>query len=71
MKKGSTPCKQRAEPIKSIDTLRVFNYSMIVATRPEPTVRPPSRFVGSMIVVFSHVFSVIYYLYYSIFLFII
>ena len=43
MKKGSTPCKQRAEPIKSIDTQKVFNYSMIVATRPEPTVRPPSR----------------------------
>ena len=41
--KGSTPCKQRAEPIKSINTQTVFNYSMIVATRPEPTVRPPSR----------------------------
>ena len=43
IQKGSTPCKQRAEPIKSIDTQKVFNYSMIVATLPEPTVRPPSR----------------------------
>ena len=43
MKKGSTPCKQRAEPIKSIDTQKAFNYSMIVATLPDPTVCPPSR----------------------------
>ena len=29
--KGSTTCKQRAEPMKSINTQTVFNYSMIVA----------------------------------------
>ena len=28
------------------------DYSMIVATRPEPTVRPPSRFVGSEMLLF-------------------
>ena len=41
--KCSTPCKQRTEPIKSIDTQKVFNYSMVVATLPEPTVLPHSR----------------------------
>ena len=45
--------KQRVEPIKSIDTQKVFNYSMIVATRPEPTVLPPSR---SDLVVFRNLF---------------
>ena len=53
--KGSTPCKQRAEPIKSIDTQKVFNYSTIVATRPEPTVLPPSRYMNS-VDVFFHTF---------------
>ena len=36
-KKGS-PISRKAHKINII-----FNYSMIVATRPEPTVRPPSR----------------------------
>ena len=40
---------------------------MIVATRPEPTVRPPSRFVGSKIMVFFYIFSMDFYSYYSIF----
>ena len=48
MQKGSTPCKQRAEPIKSIDTQKLFNYSMIEATQPEPTVLPPSRYMNSI-----------------------
>ena len=43
IKKGSAPCEQRAEPIKSMNAQTIFNYSIIVATRPEPTVRPPSR----------------------------
>lgn len=38
---------------------------MIVATRPEPTVRPPSRFVGSKIMVFFCIFSINFYSYYQ------
>jgi hypothetical protein len=30
-------------PMNSFNTQTVFNYSIIVATRPDPTVRPPSR----------------------------
>ena len=44
IQKGSTPCKQRAEPIKSIDAQTVFNYLMMLATRPEDTVLSPSRY---------------------------
>ena len=40
---------------------------MIEATLPEPTVRPPSRFVGSKIMVFFYIFSMDFYSYYSIF----
>ena len=29
--------------LKSLKPLILLDYSMIVATRPEPTVRPPSR----------------------------
>ena len=29
--------------MNSFNTQTVFNYSIIVATRPDPTVRPPSR----------------------------
>ena len=43
--------------------LHFFNYSMIEATRPEPTVRPPSRFVGNKIIMFFHVFHWILYSY--------
>ncbi len=32
------------------------DYSIIVATRPEPTVRPPSRFVGNIIIMLFHTF---------------
>ena len=35
----------------------IFNYSMIVATRPEPTVLPPSRYLNS---VFQHIFYAFY-----------
>lgn len=41
---------------------------MIVATLPEPTVLPPSRFVGNIIVVFLLIFFAFYYSYYLIFL---
>lgn len=30
--------------MNSLNTQKVFNHSMIVATRPEPTVLPPSRY---------------------------
>lgn len=40
---------------------------MIEATWPEPIVRPPSRFVGSKIIVFFYIFSMDFYSYYSIF----
>lgn len=38
---------------------------MIVATRPEPTVLPPSRFVGYKILLLLGVFQALFYLYYS------
>ena len=41
-----------------------YNYSMIVATRPDPTVRPPSRFVGYIILLLLGVFQTLFYLYY-------
>lgn len=41
------------------------DYSIIVATRPEPTVRPPSRFVGYKILLLLGVFQAPFYLYYS------
>ncbi|MDO4189373.1 MAG: hypothetical protein Q4D29_10335, partial [Lachnospiraceae bacterium] len=40
-----------------ITQLSNFNYSMIVATRPEPTVRPPSRFFGTLHLLFSVIFQ--------------
>ena len=38
---------------------------MIVATLPEPTVLPPSRFAGSEIMVFFCIFSMVFYSYYQ------
>ena len=38
---------------------------MMVATRPEPTVLPPSRFVGYKILLLLGVFQALFYLYYS------
>ena len=40
------------------------DYSITVATRPEPTVRPPSRFVGYIILLLLGVFQTLFYLYY-------
>ena len=37
----------------------------MVATRPEPTVLPPSRFVGYKILLLLGVFQALFYLYYS------
>lgn len=37
---------------------------MIVATRPDPTVLPPSRFVGYIILLLLGVFQTLFYLYY-------
>ena len=50
----------------SCDNKSIFRlyYSMIVATRPEPTVRPPSRFVGYIILLLLGVFQTLFYLYY-------
>lgn len=62
-KKTQPPCNKGAESIKSINTQTVFNYSIIVATRPEPTVRPPSRFVENIIIILFHVFHWILCLY--------
>ena len=42
------------------------NYSIIVATRPEPTVRPPSRALGNKIWMFFLVFAIYYSSYYLI-----
>ena len=42
-KKGF-PISRKAHKFK-----QYYNYSMMVATRPEPTVRPPSRFEGNEI----------------------
>lgn len=39
--------------MNSFNTQTVFNYSIIVATRPDPTVRPPSRYLNT---VFLHIF---------------
>ena len=44
--------------------LNNFNYSMIEATRPEPTVLPPSRFEGLVILLFLLDFTRFYYFYY-------
>ena len=44
----------------------VFDYSMIVATRPEPTVLPPSRALGNEIWMFFLVFATYYSSYYLI-----
>ena len=40
--------------------LQYFNYSMIVATRPDPTVRPPSRTFAPEIIMFSGDFKGIF-----------
>ena len=40
-------------PIKSNFSRSIKDYSMIVATRPDPTVRPPSRYLNT---VFLHIF---------------
>ena len=45
--------------------LSIKDYSMMVATRPEPTVLPPSRFVGYKILLLLGVFQALFYLYYS------
>ena len=37
--------------------LSIKDYSMMVATRPEPTVLPPSRYLNS---VFQHIFYAFY-----------
>ena len=37
----------------SIGYILVSDYSMIVATRPDPTVRPPSRYFNPVL---SHIF---------------
>ena len=42
-----------------------YDYSIIVATRPDPTVRPPSRFVGYKILLYFRIFQALFYLYYS------
>lgn len=44
-----------------------YNYSMIVATRPEPTVRPPSRTLGLQYLVINGCFLWLYCLDYIIF----
>ena len=44
--------------------LSIKDYSMMVATRPEPTVLPPSRFVGYIILLLLGVFQTLFYLYY-------
>ena len=41
------------------------DYSIIVATRPDPTVRPPSRFVGYKLLLLLGVFQALFYQYYS------
>ena len=38
-----------------------YNYSMIVATRPEPTVRPPSRYRSCILRRFFRIFLSFYY----------
>jgi hypothetical protein len=43
--------------IKSRKTLILLDYSMIVATLPEPTVLPPSRYMNS---VFRYIFYAFY-----------
>ena len=51
---------QKRLPRKTLRALNywiIFNYSMIVATRPEPTVLPPSRYLNS---VFQHIFYAFY-----------
>ena len=48
-----------------VDTIK--GYSTIVATRPEPTVLPPSRFGENKIVVFLYTFHSFFDLYYSYF----
>lgn len=55
-----------------MNTQKVFNYSMIVATQPEPTVRPPSRSVGvafrNLFVTVFAVFCPILWLFYLLFM---
>ena len=57
----------RLDTMLSYDNKSIFRlyYSMIVATRPDPTVRPPSRFVGYKILLLLGVFQALFYLYYS------
>ena len=45
-------------PIKSNFSRSIKDYSMTVATRPDPTVRPPSRYMNS-------VFRCIFYAFYG------
>lgn len=49
--------------LKPLNLLNNFNYSIIAATRPEPTVCPPSRFVGNIIIMLFHIFHWILCLY--------
>lgn len=48
----------------TLDSKSLQYYSIIVATRPEPTVLPPSRFVGYIILLLLGVFQTLFYLYY-------
>ena len=45
----------RLDTTLSCDNISIFRlyYSMIVATRPDPTVRPPSRYFNPVL---SHIF---------------
>ena len=62
--KKTQPLVNKGLSNKTILYSNVFNYSMIVATRPEPTVLPPSRFVGYIILLLLGVFQTLFYLYY-------
>lgn len=56
--------------MKSINTQTVFDYSITVATRPDPTVRPPSRTLGNALRMFFVDFPTYFSPYSSFFLYI-
>ncbi len=66
------PCwankKTLEKTLESLElTVFVYNYSMIVATRPEPTVLPPSRTQASSFLLKNPLFWSFFYRIYSIF----
>ena len=65
-RKTATPKIRSCGQILSFYDTKITYYSIILATRPEPTVLPPSRFVGNIIIMFSHVLYWILYSYSSI-----